>query len=103
MHDHESEVVGEGVGHEEPLARVVLKPHLGLGSSVSVEDSQSASLHFAVNVEGRNLFAVYIKEVIQMAVKFDLRFFKLSRMLSLFVSVVIRVGLTVAVFLPDGG
>jgi len=56
MHDHESEVVGEGVGHEEPLARVVLKPHLGLGSSVSVQDRQSACLYFAVNVKGRNLF-----------------------------------------------
>ena len=46
MHDHEAEVVGEGVSDEEPLARVVLEPDLRLAHASFVKESQAATLHF---------------------------------------------------------
>ena len=37
VHDHQAEVVGERVGNEEPMARVVLEPDLGFDRLVLVD------------------------------------------------------------------
>lgn len=55
VHDHESEVVSEGVCNEEPLARQVLKPNLGLSLRVLEDQSKAAVFHFLVNVKCSNL------------------------------------------------
>ena len=54
VHDHQAEVVGERVGNEEPLARVVLEPDLGFDRLVLVDEGHSAVLYLCVDVEGSN-------------------------------------------------
>ena len=46
VHNHQSEVIGEGIRDEKPLARKVLEPDLWLGSLCLVDQGQSPIFDF---------------------------------------------------------
>ena len=58
MHDHQSEVVSERVGDEEPVAAEVLEPDLGLVGCPSVDDGQPPVLDLRVDFVGVDVFSI---------------------------------------------
>lgn len=58
VHDHEPEVVREGVGDIEPVAREVLEPYLWFLIGASVHESKTSIFNIGVNVKGTNVFMV---------------------------------------------
>ena len=56
VHNHQSEIVGERVGDEEPLAGEVLEPDLWLRGGASVHEGESAVLDIRVNIECVDVF-----------------------------------------------
>lgn len=62
VHDHQSEVVREGVGDEEPLAGEILEPNLRLGVRVLENQGQTSVFHLGVNVEcADSVLAIEVK------------------------------------------
>ena len=56
MHNHESEVVCESVGDEEPLTREILEPDLRLSLWVFENESQTTVLDLLVYLESTDRF-----------------------------------------------
>lgn len=61
VHNHQSEIVGEGVGDEEPLAGEVLEPDLRLRGGASVHQGESTVLDIRVNIERVDVFSVVFR------------------------------------------
>lgn len=62
VHDHESEVVGEGVGDEEPFAAEVLEPNLRFRLVVFalVDEGEAAVFALRVDVESENFIILLL-------------------------------------------
>ena len=58
MHNHQSEVIGEGVRYEEPLAREILEPNLRFPLRLPVDEGQPSVPNFRVDIKCSNVLAM---------------------------------------------
>ena len=52
MHDHQTEIVCEGISDEEPRTGEVLEPNLGLVCVSSVHQGEAAVFHLRIDIKG---------------------------------------------------
>jgi hypothetical protein len=52
VHDHQTEIVREGIGDEEPGTGQVLEPYLGLVCISSVHQGEAAVFHLGIDIKG---------------------------------------------------
>ena len=64
VHDHQPEVVREGVRYEEPRAGQVLEPDLRLVYVSAVHQRQSPIFHLRVNIKGCDVFPISLMKLI---------------------------------------
>ena len=65
MHNHESEVVREGISNEKPAAGEVLEPDLRLGCGCLEDEGEASVLYLLINIESTDshFFATNIEKV----------------------------------------